>query len=204
MIQFSSLYLVLTLLFPFLVIFWKSSKPKGPTFKLPPRPWKLPLIGNLHQLAGSLPHYSLRNLAKKYGPIMQLQLGEIFAVVISSPEAARDVLQKHETVFAQRPSTLVVEVFAQDHPGILFSHYGKYWRQIRKICVTELFSAQRVQLFRSIREEEVWNLIESINSSAGLPINLRELFCSLTNDVTSRAAFGKKCKRQEEFLLAMK
>ena len=109
-----------------------KAKPVGP--KLPPGLWKLPIIGNLHQLAmaGPLPHYSLRDLAGKYGDVIQLRLGEVSAVVISSPEAAREVLQTHDLAVAQRPHMLSMEVISWDHPGIIASPYGEYWRQMRR------------------------------------------------------------------------
>ena len=92
------------------------------------------------------------------------------------------------------------EFLSYDYSGILVSTYGDYWRQIRKICVLKLLSAKRVQSFRSIREEEVWNLIETISLSSGLPVNLRKNLFTITNSVISRAAFGEKCKGQDEFI----
>ncbi|XP_075672112.1 melianol synthase CYP71BQ5-like [Castanea sativa] len=189
-----------------LMVYLKGYKAQGAILKLPPGPWKLPLIGNLHQLisSSSLPHSSLRDLAKKYGPVMQLKLGEVLAVIISSPELAREVLKTHELTFAQRPNFFVCEFLSYDHSGILASPYGDCWREMRKICVLELLNAQRVQSFRSIREEEVWNLIGTIYSSNGLPINLSKNLFSMTNSVTSRAAFGEKYRGQDELISLVK
>ena len=208
MFQLPSFTSLLTCFFFLLVVaYWKRyNKARGASLKSPPGPWKLPLIGNLHQLigSGSLPHSSLRDLAKKHGPVMQLRLGQVSALIISSPEAAREVLKTHELCFAQRPDFFVSEFVSYDYSGILVSKYGDYWRQMRKICVLELLNAQRVQSFRSIREEEVWNLIETISSSNGLPVNLSKNLFSMTNSVISRAAFGEKCKGQDEFISLMK
>ncbi|XP_030950137.1 cytochrome P450 71D8-like [Quercus lobata] len=208
MFQLPSFTSLLTCFFFLLVVaYWKRyNKARGAILKSPPGPWKLPLIGNLHQLigSGSLPHSSLRDLAKKHGPVMQLQLGQVSALIISSPEAAREVLKTHELCFAQRPDFFVSEFVSYDYSGILVSKYGDYWRQMRKICASELLNAQRVQSFRSIREEEVWNLIETISSSNGLPVNLSKNLFSMTNSVISRAAFGEKCKGQDEFISLMK
>ncbi|CAN6709053.1 unnamed protein product [Malus baccata var. baccata] len=189
-----------SLLVCILVIFWKRSRAGG--LKSPPGPWKLPVIGNLHQMIGLLPHHTLRDLAKKHGPIMYLKLGQLDAVIISSAKAAQEVLKTHELTFAQRPIVLAAEVISFGQSSPIFAPYGDLWRSLRKICVFELLSATRVQSFRSVREEEVRNLIESIGSMSheGLAINFRDRCCSFTSGVVSKAAFGKKCKDQKEFL----
>ncbi|KAG2672076.1 hypothetical protein I3760_13G022200 [Carya illinoinensis] len=80
-----------------LVLYWKRSKAKGRNHKLSPGSWKLPILGNLHQLAfAKIPHRSLKELADKYGPILQLQLGEVLAIIITSPDLAEDVLKTHD------------------------------------------------------------------------------------------------------------
>ncbi|XWS27750.1 hypothetical protein CRYUN_Cryun25bG0007500 [Craigia yunnanensis] len=67
----------------------------------------------------------------------------------------------------------------------------------------ELLSANRVQSFQSIREEEVSNLIKFISLNEGSPINLSEKIFSMTYGIIARAAFGKKTKEQEEFIRIM-
>uniref|UniRef100_A0A2C9W7G6 Cytochrome P450 n=1 Tax=Manihot esculenta TaxID=3983 RepID=A0A2C9W7G6_MANES len=172
--------------------------------KLPPGPWKLPVIGNMHQLLDSLPHRSLARLAMKYGPLMHLKLGEVSTVVVSSPDIAKQILKTHDIDFAQRSSFLAPEIITYDCTDIVFSPYGGYWRQLRKICMVELLSTKRVQSFRWIREEEVENLIKTISSHEGSPINVSDLIFSLTYGMVSRAAFGKKYKDQEQFMKVIK
>ncbi|XVF71519.1 hypothetical protein PTKIN_Ptkin12aG0044300 [Pterospermum kingtungense] len=194
--------LLLTFLFLLMVVkILKRSKLAGnPKAKLPPGPRKLPLIGNMHQLISSLPHHALRDLAKKHGPLMHLQLGEVPTIVISSAEIAKEVLKDHDIVFSQRPVLLASSVMSYNAAGIVFSPYGNYWRQWRRIIMMELLSPSRVQSFGSIREQEVASLIKTIALNEGSPTNLSEKIFSLTYGITSRAALGKKFKGQEEFI----
>ncbi|KAM6549571.1 hypothetical protein CsatB_021247 [Cannabis sativa] len=167
---------------------------------IPPGPWKLPIIGNLHQLIGPLPHQLLSELANKYGPIMHLQLGEVSAIIISSPESAKQVLKTNDLSFANRPNGVAAEIMSYGNLGIGFTPYSDYWRQMRKICVLELLSGKRVMSFRSIREEEVRNFVDFLTTGVGVGVNLSEKLFTLSNDIVARAAFGKKCKDQDELM----
>ncbi|XP_059653708.1 desmethyl-deoxy-podophyllotoxin synthase-like [Cornus florida] len=188
------------ILFTFLmfVLMVFKTKMMSSSPKLPPGPWKLPVIGNIHQFVGSLPHHRLRDLAMNYGPLMQLRLGELPIVVISSAEFAKEVMKTHDIVFATRPFIFAMNIISGD--DVAFAPYGDQWRQLRKVFILELLSAKRVQSFRPIREEEAANLIKSISSTAGSLINLTEKVFSMTYSVVAKVAVGKKFHGQQEFL----
>ncbi|KAI9110532.1 hypothetical protein K1719_018398 [Acacia pycnantha] len=197
-------YSILFTFLCFLVMIHRLLASKKSVRALPPGPWKLPLIGNLHQI-GSLPHRSFRDLANKYGPLMHLQLGHVSHVIVSSPEVAKQVMKTHDTIFANRPKIIAGETLAYDSTDIVFSPYGNYWRQLRRICTLELLSSRRVQTFRKIREEEVSALVKDIGQSVEFSsvVNLTQKLYPLTNSIIARAAFGQKTNNVEEALVAM-
>lgn len=157
---------------------------------LPPGPTKLPIIGNLHQL-GELPHYSLWQLSKKYGPIMLLQFGVgAPTVVVSTAEIAREFLKTHDIDCCSRPFFIGSAKLSYNRRDVAFSQYGDYWREIRKICVLEVLSLKRVQSFQFIREEEVDLMIDCLAASQSRPIDLSKRLMSLTANIICRVAFG--------------
>ncbi|KAL8469740.1 hypothetical protein ACS0TY_032547 [Phlomoides rotata] len=200
--QFPSLAIPVLLFFSTLIFIklLTRSKPKIPTPNLPPGPWKLPLIGNIHNLMGSLPHRALHQLALKYGPLMHLQLGELSAVVVSSPDAAKQFMKTHDLNFASRPPILAVEIMSYDCTNISFSPYGDYWKQLRKICTLELLSPKRVQSFRSLREEVFSDLTRWIGGMEGTPVNLTEKFYSSTYALVVTAVLGKVTTERKKLL----
>ncbi|KAK8997353.1 hypothetical protein V6N11_020833 [Hibiscus sabdariffa] len=196
----------LPLSFTFLIFIFMAfklrmrSKIKESPKNLPPAPPKLPLIGHLHLLLFSLPHRRLAELAKRHGSLMHLQLGELPHVVVSSPEAAKQVMKSHDIIFANRPFLLAAEIIAYNFSDIISAPYGDQWRQLRRICTSELLSTKRVQLFRSIREEHVSGLIRSIFTKAGSEINLGEMLYNLMYNITLGAAFSGRSDQHQPFL----
>nr|CAB3470957.1 unnamed protein product [Digitaria exilis] len=139
-----------------LALKFRETRGKADQPRLPPGPWRLPVIGSLHHLVRNpLKHRALADLARRHNaPVMYLRLGELHAVVVSSPAAAREVMKTHDAAFAARPLSLAVRATVADGMGLAFCPYGERWRQLRKLCTQELLSAPRVRTFRPIREEE--------------------------------------------------
>ncbi|XP_057792633.1 salviol synthase-like [Salvia miltiorrhiza] len=164
-----------------------SQESKG---KFPPGPRKLPVIGNILDLKGAVPHRTLHQLAQKFGPIMGLQLGELSVVVISSADAAKQIMKTHDVNFASRPPIMAAEIISYGCTSITFSPYGEYWRQLRKICTLELLSAKRVESFRSLREEVFVDLSRRFASMEGSEVNFSKEFGTATYAVIGMAAVG--------------
>jgi len=202
----SSLALFLSFIFLFLLLTKTRNKSKtlNPNARLPPGPWKLPIIGSMHRVIGQPAQIALRNLSRIYGPVMHVKLGAINLVVISSSEAAREVMKTKDLNFASRPELLLIKNVCYGATNLAFAPYGDYWRQLRKICILELLSAKRVRSFSSLRGEEVLKLVSHVSSMRNSPVNLSEMFLSLTNTVTCRASFGEKCKQEERLIDVIK
>jgi cytochrome P450 len=167
--------------------------------RLPPGPFPLPVIGNLH-LLGKLPHQALTALSLKYGPLMSLRLGSsTLALVVSSGDIAEEFLKTHDRLFAGRHSSAATKYLTYNFSDVAFAPYGPYWRQMRKVCVLQLLSSRRIDSFKSIREEEVSAMILSIiNSNSdhprddSRPVNISKTVSALTNAIICKMAFGRK------------
>ncbi|CAN1136416.1 Cytochrome P450 71A1 [Linum perenne] len=160
---------------------------------LPPSPPSLPIIGNLFQMS-KLPYRSLRTLSFKYGPLMLVKLGSIPYLIVSSADAIQELSDKdHDTIFSGRPQWKSTDALFGGSTDIIFSSYGEYWRQLKRICMLEVLSQRRVNQFRYIREQEVEHLVGVLKNSSQerTTVDLSNAISTFTNTVISRAAFGK-------------
>ncbi|XP_057487215.1 cytochrome P450 736A117-like [Actinidia eriantha] len=134
---------------------------------------------------------------------MLLRFGSKPVLVVSSADAAREIMKTQDLVFVNRPRSIVISKLLYGSRDVAFSPYGEYWRQIRSLCVVHLLSNKRVLSFRAVREEETTLMIDKIKQSysysSSSVVNLTELFKSLTNNIVCRVASGRKYSEERRF-----
>jgi cytochrome P450 len=181
----------------FAILLLFSRRLRRHKYNLPPGPKPWPIIGNLN-LMGSLPHQSLNGLTQKYGPIMHVWLGSKPVIVGSSAKIAKEFLKTHDATFAGRPKFSAGKYTTYNYSDITWSQYGPYWRQARRMCLLELFSARRLQSYEFIRNEELHALLHEIFISKNKTILLKDHLLNLNLNIISRMVLGKKYLEKTE------
>ncbi|XP_039145196.1 LOW QUALITY PROTEIN: trimethyltridecatetraene synthase-like [Dioscorea cayenensis subsp. rotundata] len=179
-----------------LIIIKLSGKPRR-KLNLPPGPKPWPIIGNLN-LIGELPHRSIHQLSQTYGPIMQLKFGSFPVVVGSSVDMAKAFLKTQDVTFASRPKTAAGKHTTYNYSDITWSPYGPYWRQARKMCIMELFSAKRLDSYEYIRNQELKSLLHDLYDKSLMVISLKDHLSTLSLNVISRMVLGRKYTDDQE------
>uniref|UniRef100_A0A0D9X4S8 Cytochrome P450 n=1 Tax=Leersia perrieri TaxID=77586 RepID=A0A0D9X4S8_9ORYZ len=109
---------------------------------LPPGPPPLPLIGNLHNLAGGgVLHHTLMRLARRHGAVMSLKLGLTTTIVISSRDAVREAFTSHDRRLAARPVPDALRAVGfSDRSMIFLASSDPRWKSMRAIHATRVLS----------------------------------------------------------------
>ncbi|KAF6163602.1 hypothetical protein GIB67_022167 [Kingdonia uniflora] len=103
----------------------------------------------------------------------------------------------HDHVFYNRPVLEDLRKHLYNFKDVVLSPYGEYWRQMRKICVLELLSVKNVHSVRSVRVQEVENMIKSITLKSSCVVNLNEKLNLLVHTVILRIDLGTSYEGKE-------
>ena len=180
-------YLVFLLILPFVWLSIRVLTSKLASQTLPPSPKPFPIIGNILELS-NLPHRDLAKLSKTYGPLMALKLGSITTIVISSPNLAKEALQKNDQAFSSRTIPDMARVFDRHEFSVGWLPTNSKWKNLRKACATQIFATQRLDATQALRQTKVQELIDHVNQScqSGSPIDIgRVVFTTVLNSISS-------------------
>ncbi|MCO5573897.1 hypothetical protein L7F22_027672 [Adiantum nelumboides] len=136
--------------------------------KLPPGPIAWPVVGNWLQFKEGLNPQNLAKLAKHYGDVCLLQMGQRNVLVVSSPEMAKEVLQTQGVEFGSRARNLVFDMTTAKGSDMVFADYGEHWRKMRRIATIPFFTNKVVQQSRHGWEEEIELALSDIKEMPGI------------------------------------
>ncbi|KAL9243314.1 hypothetical protein vseg_017216 [Gypsophila vaccaria] len=169
---------------------WAVSKASRGGPSAIPGPTGLPFLGLALAFTSETAHRVLASLARtlRAAPLMAFSVGSTRYVIASRPESAKELLGSSS--FADRP----VKESAYEllfHRAMGFAPYGDYWRNLRRISATYLFSPRRLSAFAPARENTGRAMVDQIKSKTG-DVEIKKILHlgSLNNVMTS--VFGKK------------
>ncbi|KAJ3707909.1 hypothetical protein LUZ61_011614 [Rhynchospora tenuis] len=170
-----------------------------------PSPIALPIIGHLH-LIGPLPHQSFHRLALRFGSLYHLRLGCVKCLVVSSPSLVKSFLKTHEALFSDRPGTPAMRILLYDDSDYSFVRYGPYWRFIKKLCVSQLFGGQTLELLRQIRRDEIQRFLKTLfeKSKRVEEVELGTELVRLASNIISRMSIGRQWAETDDELAELK
>lgn len=164
-----------------------------------PGPSGLPVLGLVLTFTGSLTHRLLAKLSDglKAKSLMAFSVGFTRFIISSHPETAKEILNSSD--FADRP----VKESAYEllfHRAMGFAPYGDYWRNLRRVSATHLFSPKRIACFGDFRREIGKKMVAEIASlmeTEGRVRVKRVLHFGSLNNVM-RTVFGKSYNFNEQ------
>ncbi|OMO70601.1 Cytochrome P450 [Corchorus olitorius] len=178
----------------FVLLVSKFILKQTPKSKQPPRPPSLPIIGHLHLIKEPV-HRTLQHLSTKYGPIFSLSFGFRPVLVISSPTLVEECFTKNDIILANRPRFLSSKYLNYDSTTIGSAPYGHHWRNLRRIASLEIFSTNKLNMFLSIRQDEVRNLLRNlfkVSYQEETEVQMRSRLSEMSFNMIMRMISGKR------------
>lgn len=177
------------------------SKLRGKRFKLPPGPIPVPVFGNWLQVGDDLNHRNLTAMARRFGEIFLLRMGQRNLVVVSSPEQAREVLYTQGVEFGSRTRNVVFDIFTGKGQDMVFTVYGEHWRKMRRIMTVPFFTNKVVQQNRLGWEDEAGRVVADLkaNPKAGTEgVVLRRRLQLMMYNNMYRIMFDRRFESEED------
>ncbi|XP_039158424.1 cytochrome P450 93A3-like [Eucalyptus grandis] len=129
-----------------------------------------------------------------------LSFGSFPCVVASSSETAKEFVKTHETSFSNRPSTVAIRCLTYGAADFSFAPYGRYWKFMKKICMTELLGGRTLDHFLPVREEEMETFLKGTlrKSQANEAVDVGQELTALANNIISRTTISRRCSATSE------
>ncbi|KAF3826512.1 cytochrome P450 1B1 isoform X2 [Mirounga angustirostris] len=193
--QQTTLLLLLSVLAAVHVGHWLLRQRRRQPGSAPPGPFAWPLIGNAAAM-GPAPHLSFARLARRYGDVFQIRLGNCPVVVLNGERAIRQALVQQGAAFADRPRFASFRVVSGGH-SLAFGPYSQSWKVRRRAAHSTMraFSTRQPRSRRVLEGHVLGEARELVallvrGSAGGAFVDPRPLTVVAVANVMSAVCFG--------------
>ncbi|KAL3489683.1 cytochrome P450 [Aspergillus germanicus] len=131
---------------------------KRPSLPLPPGPKPAPLIGNIHQLPKSLQWLHLYHLSKQYGPIMHFSMAGQPLIILSTHQAAHDLLNRRSGRYSDRPRMVMAGELVTKGMHMLIRPYDERYK-LHQRMEAPLLTLRAASNYRPLQDLESQQLL---------------------------------------------
>ncbi|XP_025723866.1 cytochrome P450 1B1 [Callorhinus ursinus] len=193
--QQTTLLLLLSVLAAVHVGQWLLRQRRRQPGSAPPGPFAWPLIGNAAAM-GPAPHLSFARLARRYGDVFQIRLGNCPVVVLNGERAIRQALVQQGAAFADRPRFASFRVVSGGR-SLAFGPYSQSWKVQRRAAHSTMraFSTRQPRSRRVLEGHVLGEARELVallvrGSAGGAFVDPRPLTVVAVANVMSAVCFG--------------
>ncbi|KAK8052460.1 hypothetical protein PG993_003845 [Apiospora rasikravindrae] len=126
-----------------------------------PGPKPLPLIGNLHQVPKSLQWLHFYHWSREYGPVMHLSMAGQSLVILSTNQAAQDLLSRRSAQYSDRPRMVMSGELVTKGMHMLLRQYDAQYK-LHQRMEAPLLNMKASNCYRPVQEMESRQLLFDI------------------------------------------
>ncbi|KAI7547780.1 hypothetical protein KC331_g4808 [Hortaea werneckii] len=148
-----------------IVYIYNRVKPHEAGKQLPPGPQGLPIIGNALQMPQRLPWLEFYRMSREYGPIMYMNLAGQSAIILSTHQAAYDLLSARSALCSDRPRVVMAGELACKGMHTLLRPYDARYKLHQRMATPFLnpSAANRIRPLQELESRQL--LFDLLNGS---------------------------------------
>ncbi|PCH45080.1 cytochrome P450 [Wolfiporia cocos MD-104 SS10] len=168
--------------------------------RFPPGPRPLSFIGNSHQILSTYMQRRFAEWKAEYGDVVYARLFQKPVVILNSAQAARDLMEKKNAIYSDRPRTVLYDEIMEWDSGMLFMKYGDRWKKHRKWAQNAYNDKAALMSYRPLQRREVHTLLSGLlDAPDQFEGHIKRYFAALVMET----AYGHTIASVDDFYVRM-
>ncbi|KAJ6570546.1 cytochrome P450 [Mycena vulgaris] len=184
-----------------LLLYFATSKVRSPGPPLPPGPPADPVIGHLRIIPASGQAKTFYEWSKIYGDVFYLSSFGRNIVVLSSHQAATELLDKRGANYSDRPKMVIIELMGW-WPTLVFLPYGKLFLKHRKMF-QEYFGPRGALSYLPIQTRQAHILAKNLMTDTEEHTEHTWHISRYAKAIVIETAFGQRVESDDDPLMKM-